>query len=82
MHAALCDRFQNDCITVLATDGLALKKTAELAKLLFGSAHAAGAGDRTLVVYAPNESRPRPLARAHRLATSSASRSPISRRST
>jgi large subunit ribosomal protein L4 len=56
MHAALCDRFQNDCITVLATDGLALKKTSELAKLLFGSAHAANAGDRTLLIYAPNES--------------------------
>jgi large subunit ribosomal protein L4 len=55
LHAALCDRFQSDCITVLATDGLSLKKTNELAKLVFGSADAANTGDRTLLIYAPKE---------------------------
>jgi len=56
MHAALSDRFQADCITVLATaDGFDLVKTRDLAALLFGSAKAAKSGPRTLVIYAPSE---------------------------
>ena len=55
MQAALADRFQSDCITLLATDGFDLTKTRDLAALLFGSARAAKHGPRTLVVYAPGE---------------------------
>lgn len=55
LHAALCDRFQSDCVTVLATDGLTLTKTSELATLVFGSPRVAVSGDRTLLVYAPAE---------------------------
>lgn len=55
MRAALSDRFSNDCVTVLATDGFDLVKTRDFANLLFGSAKAAKAGARTLVVYAQSE---------------------------
>lgn len=55
MRAALSDRFANDCVTVLHTDGFDLKKTAEFATLLFGSPKEAKIGPRTLVVYAENE---------------------------
>jgi large subunit ribosomal protein L4 len=55
MHAALCDRFQSDCVTVLSTDGLNLAKTRELATLVFGSPKAAKAGERTLIVFATSE---------------------------
>ena len=53
--AALSDRYQSGAITVLATDGLALTKTKELATLLYGSPKAAKAGARTLVVFAESE---------------------------
>src|SRR6202051_771160 len=36
LQAALADRFQNDCVTVLVTDDLKISKTRELAALLFG----------------------------------------------
>ncbi len=55
MRAALCDRFANDCVTLLATDGFDLAKTRDFAELLFGSAKAAKSGPRTLVVYAASE---------------------------
>ena len=53
--AALSDRYQNGGVTVLATDGLALTKTKELATLLFGSSKAAKSGIRTLLVFAESE---------------------------
>ena len=53
--AALSDRYQSGAVTVLATDGLALSKTKELATLLYGSPKAAKAGARTLVVFAESE---------------------------
>jgi large subunit ribosomal protein L4 len=54
-HAALSSRFQADAVSVLATEGFALAKTAEFAKLLYGSAKAAKTGPKTLVVYAFGE---------------------------
>lgn len=53
--SALADRFQNDCISVLATEGFALQKTSDLANLLFGSPKAAKSGQPTLIVYARDE---------------------------
>jgi large subunit ribosomal protein L4 len=53
--AALSDRYQNGAVTLLATDGLALTKTKELATLLYGSPKAAKSGARTLVVFAESE---------------------------
>jgi len=53
--AALSDRFQSGAVTLLATDGLALTKTKELATLLFGSPKAAKSGARTLLVFAESE---------------------------
>jgi len=55
MRAALADRFAADLVTILATDGLALEKTKDMAMLLFGSAKAAKAGPRTLVVFHEDE---------------------------
>lgn len=55
MRAALCDRFTNDMVTILATDGLALQRTRELATLLYGSPKAAKGGRKTLVVYGSDE---------------------------
>lgn len=56
--AALCDRFQSDCVTLFSTEGFNLTKTRDLAALLYGSPKAAEKGDRTLVVYAPSEAEP------------------------
>jgi large subunit ribosomal protein L4 len=53
--AALSDRYQSGAITLLATDGLALTKTKELAALIFGSVKAAKTGVRTLLVFAESE---------------------------
>ena len=53
--AALSDRYQSGAVTVLATDGLALTKTKELATLLYGSPKAAKSGARTLLVFAESE---------------------------
>jgi large subunit ribosomal protein L4 len=53
--AALSDKYQNGSVTLLATDGLALTKTAQFATLLFGSPKAAKTGVRTLVVFAESE---------------------------
>jgi large subunit ribosomal protein L4 len=55
LQAALADRFQNDCVTVLVTDDLKISKTRELAALLFGTAGAAKRGERTLIVFAHDE---------------------------
>jgi large subunit ribosomal protein L4 len=53
--AALSDKYQNGSVTLLATDGLVLTKTAEFATLIYGSAKAAKTGVRTLVVFAESE---------------------------
>ncbi|MGH7706392.1 MAG: 50S ribosomal protein L4 [Vulcanimicrobiaceae bacterium] len=55
MHAALCDRFANGCVTLLAVDGFELAKTAQMATLLFGSRKRAVDGQRILIVYAAAE---------------------------
>jgi large subunit ribosomal protein L4 len=54
-RSALADRFSSDCVTLLATDGLDVNKTRDMAALLFGSAKAAKNGPRTLVVFAAAE---------------------------
>jgi large subunit ribosomal protein L4 len=48
--AALADRFSKGAVTVLDPGDFAIVKTADFAKLLFGSAKAAKSGPRTLVV--------------------------------
>lgn len=48
--AALADRFSKDAITVLDPGDFSIAKTADFAKLLFGSAKAAKNGPSTLVV--------------------------------
>jgi large subunit ribosomal protein L4 len=53
--AALSDKYQNGSVTLLATDGLVLTKTAQFATLIYGSAKAAKTGARTLVVFAESE---------------------------
>jgi large subunit ribosomal protein L4 len=55
MRAALGDRFANDLVTILSTDGLALERTREFATLLYGSPKAAKHGAKTLVVYGNDE---------------------------
>ncbi len=55
MIAALSDKYQSGAVTLLATDGLAIAKTKELAALLFGSVKAEKTGPRTLVVFAETE---------------------------
>jgi large subunit ribosomal protein L4 len=55
LHAALSDRFQANCVTILATDNFELNKTRDLVALLFGSAKAAKRSPRVLVVYAESE---------------------------
>jgi len=53
--AALSDKYQSGGVTLLATDGLAIAKTKDLAALLFGSVKAEKTGARTLVVFAESE---------------------------
>ncbi|MHB8146487.1 MAG: 50S ribosomal protein L4 [Vulcanimicrobiaceae bacterium] len=48
--AALSDRFKNGAITVLDATGFSLTKTADFAKLIFGSTKDAKVGPSTLVV--------------------------------
>jgi large subunit ribosomal protein L4 len=64
--AALSDRFKNDAVTVLDLAGFALTKTADFAKLLFGSAKAAKTGPTTLVVTGKDEQGADALARVAR----------------
>jgi large subunit ribosomal protein L4 len=54
-HAALTERFNSNSITILATENLKLEKTRDLVALLFGSAKAAKAAPRVLVVFAESE---------------------------
>src|SRR5579883_3474203 len=53
--AALSDRFRNDAVTVLDNANFNLTKTADFAKLIFGSAKDAKKGPSTLVVLGSNE---------------------------
>jgi large subunit ribosomal protein L4 len=53
--AALSDRFKNDAVTVLDTGDFSLTKTAEFAKLIFGSVKGAKNGATTLVILAKDE---------------------------
>ncbi len=53
--AALSDRFRNDAVTVLETDGFNLTKTADLAALLFGGGKEAKNGPSTLIVVGRDE---------------------------
>jgi len=64
--AALADRFKNDAVTVLDLAGFALTKTADFAKLVFGSAKAAKTGPSTLIVTGKDESGAGALARVAR----------------
>lgn len=53
--AALSDRFRNDAVTVLDASSFNLTKTADFAKLVFGSAKDAKNGPSTLVVLGHSE---------------------------
>lgn len=53
--AALADRFRNDAVTIFDANDLRIEKTAELAKLVFGSAKAARRGPSTLIVCSTEE---------------------------
>jgi len=53
--AALSDRFKNGAVTLLDASDFTLVKTADFAKLLFGSAKAAKHGPSTLVIVAHDE---------------------------
>lgn len=53
--AALSDRFRNGAVTVLDASSFSLTKTADFAKLIFGSAKDAKSGPSTLVVVGFNE---------------------------
>jgi large subunit ribosomal protein L4 len=64
--AALADRFKNGAVTVLDASDFALTKTAEFAKLLFGSAKEAKTGPSTLVVLAHGEANGDAIARVAR----------------
>lgn len=55
--AALADRFQNDAVSIFDTSGFASSKTADFAKLLFGSAKSARSGPKTLIVCGRDEER-------------------------
>jgi len=53
--AALSDRFKNGAVTVLDASSFSLTKTADFAKLIFGSGKDAKKGPSTLVVLGLNE---------------------------
>ncbi|MDE2481814.1 MAG: 50S ribosomal protein L4 [bacterium] len=53
--AALSDRFKNDAVTVLDASSFSIVKTADFAKLIFGSAKDAKTGPSTLVVLGKGE---------------------------
>ncbi len=64
--AALADRFGGDAVTVLEASDFAIEKTADFAKLLFGSAKDARKGPSTLVVFGRDERAGRQLERVGR----------------
>jgi len=53
--AALADRFRNDAVTVIDAGDFGIEKTAEFAKLVFGSPKGARRGPSTLIVCANDE---------------------------
>jgi ribosomal protein L4 len=53
--AALADRFGSDAVSIVEFGDAALGKTAELARMLFGSAGAAKKGPSTLIVAGRDE---------------------------
>ncbi len=53
--AALSDRFRNGAVTVLDASSFTMTKTADFAKLVFGTAKDAKSGPSTLVVLSHNE---------------------------
>jgi len=53
--AALADRFRGDAVTVLDAANFSISKTADFAKLLFGSAKEAKKGPSTLIVFGRDE---------------------------
>jgi large subunit ribosomal protein L4 len=64
--AALSDRFKADAVTVLDASDFAIAKTADFAKLIFGSVKAAKTGPSTLVVFARDEQHGDAIARVAR----------------
>jgi large subunit ribosomal protein L4 len=64
--AALSDRFKNDAVTILDAAGFSLTKTADFAKLIFGSAKAAKTGPSTLIVTGKGEAGSDAIARVAR----------------
>jgi large subunit ribosomal protein L4 len=64
--AALSDRFRNDAVTLLDAGDFRIAKTAEFAKLIFGSAKAAKHGPTTLVVCGQNEAQADAIERVSR----------------
>lgn len=64
--AALADRFRNDAVMLLDVSDFSISKTADFAKLLFGSAKAARTGPATLVVCSPGDSQAAQIARVSR----------------
>ncbi len=61
--AALSDRFRNGAVTVLDADNFSITKTADFAKLIFGSAKDAKKGPTTLVVLGHQEASADAIAR-------------------
>jgi large subunit ribosomal protein L4 len=64
--AALANRFAADAVTVLDTADFGIAKTAEFAKLIFGSAKAARNGPKTLIVCRSGETHEDAIARVGR----------------
>ena len=64
--AALADRFRKDAVTVFDASDFAISKTADLAKLLFGSGKAAKTGPTTLIVCGQGEAHADAIERVSR----------------
>jgi large subunit ribosomal protein L4 len=63
---ALADRFKNDAVTILDAGDFPISKTADFAKLLFGSAKAARTGPATLIVVGRDEAHAGEIVRVSR----------------
>lgn len=59
--AALSERFSSGAVTILDASDFAIVKTAEFAKLLFGSAKAAKTGQSTLIIHDIGEQAGAPI---------------------
>jgi large subunit ribosomal protein L4 len=64
--AALADRFRNNAVMVFEASDFAIDKTAEFAKVIFGSAKAARHGPSTLIVCDGDEKHGAQIARVSR----------------